>query len=204
MTGTRPSLGELLRLTANDPRRAIVAIKAMELRPAVAWQAFALALVLTLLMIHGLSMLAGTPEPVEGALAPALIGNPVLLGVLQGCIMVLMAFSIHWVGRAFGGTGRLEDAIGSVALLIFAMLVLNVVEFIIITLLPIAAAGVVPFHFVIFFYLLTMFVTELHGFNRPLFVLGGIVLTMVGSMIGLSIMLAILIMVVTGGAPANV
>lgn len=204
MNAARPSVLDLLRLTANNPRAAMAAVQRMQLSSPVAWQAFALVLVLYLIFARLLSLLIGSPEPVEGALSPELVRNPLLLGAVQSCLFTIGAFVIHWVGRAFGGHGRLEDAVALVALFLLAFLAINIFELLLVALIPMAAAGVMPFHLILFFYLLTLFVTELHGFSSPGLVFLGILGTLLGLVVSLSILLTILVVAITGGLPAHV
>ncbi|SIN89971.1 YIP1 family protein [Vannielia litorea] len=199
----RPTLLKLLELSARRPQEAMQTVKAMQLSSPVAWQVFALVLVIELIFAHILGLLLGPVETPEGALGPALALNPVLLGAIQGCLLILMVFGIHWVGRAFGGTGRLEDAILLMALLQFALIVLQAFEILLIVIVPALAAGVLLFNIFAFFYLLTSFTTALHGFTRPPLVFLGILLTGLGAIFALSILLAI-IGVTIPGTPPNV
>jgi hypothetical protein len=198
-----PSLLKLLELCARRPRAAMEAVMEMRLSAPVAWQAFALVLVIELIFAQILGLLLGPVEVPDNALGPALALNPILLGAIQGALLVLMVFAIHWVGRAFGGTGRMEDAVLLMALLQFALVVLQAVEIVLVAIVPALAAGILLFNIFAFFYLLTSFITTLHGFNRPPMVFLGILLTMIGAIFGLSILLAI-IGVTIPGTPPNV
>ncbi|MFY0632911.1 MAG: YIP1 family protein [Vannielia sp.] len=194
----------LMQLTARRPREAMAHVQSLQLTSAVAWQVFALVLVIELIFAHLLGLMLGPVDvPADGALAPALALSPMLLGAIQGCLLVLMVFGLHWVGRVFGGTGRLEDAILLMALLQFALIVLQAVEILLILIFPGLAAGVMLFNVFVFFYLLTSFTTQLHGFTKPPLVFLGIILTMIGGIIGLSIILTI-IGVTIPGTPPNV
>ena len=199
----RPSLLRLLELSARRPREAMHTVMDMQLPAPVAWQVFALVLVIELIFAHLLGLMLGPSEVPDNALGPALALNPMLLGAIQGCLLVIMVFALHWVGRAFGGTGRMEDAILLMALLQFALIVLQGIEMLLIVILPGLAAGILLFNVFAFFYLLTSFTTALHGFTRPPLVFLGILLTMIGAIFGLSILLAI-IGVTIPGTPPNV
>ncbi|MBS8226676.1 YIP1 family protein [Vannielia litorea] len=202
-----PNLLKLLELCARRPREAMETVMALRLPSTVAWQVFALVLVIELIFAQLLGLMLGPTEAPEGALGPALALNPILLGAIQACLLTLMIFGIHWVGRAFGGAGRLEDAILLMALLQFALVVLQAVEILLIVLLPGLAAGVLFFNVFAFFYLLTSFTTALHGFSRPPLVFLGILLTGLGAIFGLSIILSIIFAaagVTIPGMPTNV
>lgn len=199
----RPSLLKLLELSARRPREAMHTVMDMQLPAPVAWQIFALVLVIELIFAHLLGLMLGPSEVPDNALGPALALNPMLLGAIQGCLLVIMVFALHWVGRAFGGTGRMEDAILLMALLQFTLIVLQGIEMLLIVILPGLAAGILLFNVFAFFYLLTSFTTALHGFTRPPLVFLGILLTMIGAIFGLSILLAI-IGVTIPGTPPNV
>ncbi|QDC09605.1 YIP1 family protein [Oceanicola sp. D3] len=202
-----PSLLKLLELSARRPREAMETVKALQLSSPVAWQVFALVLVIELIFAQILGLMLGPVEVPDGALGPALALNPILLGAIQGCLLVLMVFGIHWVGRAFGGTGRLEDAILLMALLQFALVVLQAIEILLMFIIPALAAGVLLFNIFAFFYLLTSFTTALHGFTKPPLVFLGILLTGLGAIFGLSIILSIILAaagVTLPGLPTNV
>ena len=188
-----PSLKALLGLTARDPRAAMAQVKAMELTSPVAWQVFALVLVIELIFAQLLGLTLGPAEAPEGAIAPEIFGNPFLMGLVQGSVLVLMVFGIHWIGRAFGGQGRLEDAIALMALLQFALVVLQAIEILLVLLLPALAVGVLLFNTVAFFYLLTAMVSELHGFRRAPLVFVGIILSFLGVAFGLSLIVTIIL-----------
>lgn len=198
-----PTLLSLLEQTARNPREAVRSLKAMALTPEIAWLAFAAVLAVEIFFIHLLSTLAGPAEPAPGALAPGLVESPLLLGLVQGSVVLLMTLSVHWVGRALGGTGRLEVSVAAVALLVFTMMVLQVVELVIVVIVPGLVGGVLLFHIAVFFWLLTMFITEIHGFKRPPLVLVGIILSMFAIAFVLSLVLA-LIGITLPGAPTNV
>ena len=130
-------------------------------------------------------------SPVEGnPLAQFLISSPMRIAVLQVGGMLLTSTLVYFVGRACGGIGSFADAIMAIAWLQLFMLVLQLGEILLMVaglsnlalFVPLLSLGVFP-------WFLTMFVTEIHAFQSPAKVLGGIVVTVVATSFLLSFVL---------------
>ena len=80
-------------------------------------------------------------------------------------LLVVMVFAIHWVGRALGGRGSLEESILLVSWLQFIMVCLQVVQTLSLLVLPVVASLLGVVGLVLFLWLLTNFVAVLHGFK---------------------------------------
>lgn len=153
-----PSLARLMRESLADPRGGMRRVLALGLPEAVAWQALALVAVLSAMLTHLAILLAP-------AGATALIGAVTLrMQILQAVLLVVMAGAVHLVGRAMGGQGTLAGAIVTVAWLQAAMLVFQVAQLVAQVLVPPLAPLVALASVGAFFWLLTNFVCELHGF----------------------------------------
>jgi hypothetical protein len=101
------------------------------------------------------------------------------LAVVQVVVMTLMALIAHAVGRWRGGLGRLEDAVILVAWLQFVLLVVQVAQLVAYVVLP-PVGDVLGFvGLVLFFWLMTSFVVELHAFTSPGRVFFGILATII-------------------------
>ena len=189
-------ISDLIRQTFADPRGAAQRIIGMELPIATLWQALALVIVLSVIAAQVTAMLlapAGmAPDMGAEAMGPGFGISPLTLGLLQGAILILMVFCVHWIGRALGGTGRLEDAVALVAWLQFLLVCLQVVQAFLGLAIPGLSALVGLAGLVVFFWLLTQFVMVLHGFGSAGMVFVMIVVSLLAVTFALSILLSIL------------
>ena len=172
-------LGDLIRLagfSVTSPREAARSVLAMDLPAEARWIALALAAV-------GAAMLTS----VEFALLPeetrVLFGNqtpsPLISAAIQGAILLAAAFLIHRIGVWRGGQGSFADTLLLVAWLQCILLGCEALQLLVHLVAPglsevIGVAGIV-----LFFWLLTHFVVELHGFRSTVAVFGGILLAFV-------------------------
>ncbi|MFV0361448.1 YIP1 family protein [Tropicimonas sp.] len=192
MTLTRSPIRELVLETLRDPRVAARRILAAHLPLAALWEALALVVVLSVLTGQVATMLVGGLTPDSVSLLPVFFFSPFLLALVQGVLLVVMVAAVYGIGRAFGGQGQFAGALALVTWLQFLMVCLQVLQGVALVIAPLLStllglAGVVAF-----FYLLTIFICELHGFTRPGMVFAGILATLVGMIFILSILLGIL------------
>lgn len=177
----------LAQFTLNNPRQGLRAV----LNLGLPLQSGVLALILIAILSAILSHAQLALLPVEGnPLLDLLMGSPVRSAVLQALGLLLTAGMIHWIGRAWGGIGRLDEAVWAVAWIQFFMLVLQVAELAaILFFMPQLALMATVVGFAAFCWLLSMFVTEVHGFQSPLKVFIGIVVSTIGVSFVLSFVL---------------
>lgn len=95
-------------------------------------------------------------------------GGPLPAAALQFALAVLLALGIRWIGAAAGGTGSWEGALLAVTWLQLILLLLQVVQLASLLVLPPLAALIGLFGVGLFFWLLTGFIAELHGFTSRL------------------------------------
>ncbi|MBK5934265.1 Yip1-like protein [Rhodovulum imhoffii] len=191
----KPLLG-LARDTVSNPREGAGRVLAMPLREGQLWQALALIVVLSVLLTQAGDMLV--PAPVD-PLLPVFMQNPLLTATIQGALLVVMVFAIYWIGRGFGGRGGFGGALRLTVLLQFIMVCLQVVQTVALIVLPPVAGLIGILGIGLFFWLLSHFVTVLHGFRSPLKVFFMILLSMAGIVFGLSLVLSLLGMTFSGG-----
>ena len=162
--------------TVRDARKGARMIMAIKLERRQRWELLLLISVLSALMA-GLSLLigGGASFTVGG---PAML-NPILLGVAQLFLLISMVFGIHIVGTRLGGKGGLDEAILLVSWLQFVLICLQVVQIVAMVLLPPLAFLIGVAGIVLFFWLLTAFVAELHGFSSTIGVFVTILIVMV-------------------------
>ncbi len=181
----------LMQFTLNNPRRGLRAVLDIGLPMGAGVVALLLTAVVSALLTQASAALA----PVEGnPIFDLLTGSPFRTALIQGSGMLLTAGLVHFLGRAWGGRGRLEDAVLAVAWLQLFMLALQLAEMAsILIMLPQLAMLVALVSVVVFPWLLTMFVAEVHGFQSPLKVFLGILLCTVGLSFVLSFLLVALL-----------
>ncbi|MDJ0828173.1 MAG: Yip1 family protein [Rhodobacter sp.] len=190
----------LLRLawdSVRTPRDAARLVMQVGLPRGARWEALLLVVLVSVILGQITTyVMLGQPGVIFGPF----LANPVLAGVVQMSLMVIMVFAVFWIGRAMGGIGAFEDAILLIAWMQFVMICVQVVQFAALMVLPAMASLVGLAGFALFFWLLTNFIAELHGFSSLGKVFVMILVSMMGVAFGLSILLSI-VGVTIPGAP---
>jgi hypothetical protein len=162
--------------TVQDARRGARMIMAIQLERRQRWELLLLIAVLSAFMA-GLSLLIGGGSGfIVGG--PAML-DPLTLGVAQYFLLLSMVFGIHIVGTRFGGKGGLDEAILLVTWLQFVLICLQAVQIVAMVFLPPLAFLIGVAGIGLFFWLLTAFVAELHGFSSTVGVFVSILIVMV-------------------------
>ncbi|GAB1363499.1 Yip1 family protein [Rhodobacter sp.] len=182
----------LAQFTLNDPRRGLRAVLNLGLPLQTGVLALMLIAVLSALISHAqlaLMPVAGNP------LLDFLMGSPFRSALIQAAGLLLTAGMIHWIGRAWGGTGRLDEAVWAVAWLQVFMLILQLGELVAILLfMPQLALMATLVGLAASCWLISMFVAEVHGFRSPVKVFFGIV----ASTVAISFVLSFLLVGIMG------
>ncbi len=166
---------DLMRISLTDPRAGMRAVLALNLPPAAGFAALVLMAVASALMLH---LTVALMPPEDRAVAAALFGSPFVSAVLQFAVLAASVVLVHVLGRGAGGIGRFDQAVLMMAWLQALMLALQAVQILLMLALPPVAGLVGIAALGLFFWLLTGFVTELHGFSRPGRVFGAILATL--------------------------
>jgi len=172
----------LLRETLTDPKSAAARIMAIPLPMSARWQALLLVVVLSVLFGQISVMLmvgAGLPSPLQA-------------GIVQGGALLIMVFAAHVVGRMMGGRGQFEEALILVAWLQAVMVALQVAQVVALLVVPALSSLIGVLGMALFLWLLTNFVSVLHGFASLGKVFGGILLTLFGIAMVLAIVMQML------------
>jgi len=159
-----PFLPDLLRLvldTVRDPRQGARQVMAMQIERQQRWEILLLIAVLSTI----LGFLSEYVTSVLGAEPSQLPVGPFALGISQLAVMLVMVFAMYLVGNWAGGEGGLDDAILLVAWIQFILICLQILQILALLVLPALALLLVLAGFVLVFVLLTIFVSELHGFR---------------------------------------
>lgn len=178
----------LAELTLQDPAQATRALLAEGVPMAARTLGLLLVTVVSafLVTLH----LRVQSEPAD-PFVQAFMASPISSAVLQFLILSLAVVLSHWIGRTFGGRGSFADALLIMVWLQFLFLGPQVLQLLAEIVSP-ALAGIVALgSMVLFFWLFTACVTELHGFRSRglvfLGVIGG------GLLAGVAVVLVVLL-----------
>ncbi len=179
------------KLTLRNPRGGARRIMALGLPASVGRLALALLAITSAIFAH-LSLAAF--DPAGGDPFGGLMASPIRTAVLQFIILMAAVWLIHVIGRARGGAGSMAQALSLMAWLQLLMLGIQLLQLVLQLVLPPLAGLVNLVGIVLFFWLLTNFIAELHGFGSLLAVFGGVVV----GLIGLGFVVTVLLMLLTG------
>jgi hypothetical protein len=172
---TLSGLLTLARDSVSDPRAGARRIMALDLALRDAWAALALMAVASALLTH-LGFLTTPPD--QRDLLAQLMASPIRTAVLQWVVMSVGAWAMFAVGAARGGRGTLPQAVSLAAWLQFVLLLLQAAQLVAGVLLPPLAGLIGLAGIALFFWLLTHFVAEMHGFRSLPAVFLGVVGTL--------------------------
>lgn len=198
MTHFRPSLLSLVRDTVTDPRGSAGRVLSLAPPRAVLWEALGLVVILSVLLTELGELIS--PAPVD-PMMPAFMHYPLAAAAVQGLLLIVTVHAIAVIGRVFGGTGDLDGALALTVWLQFVMVCLQVVQLVLLVVLPPAAGLLGIFGIGLFFWLLSHFIAVLHGFPSVMKTFGMILFSMIGIVFGMSLILSILGITLTGAMP---
>jgi len=168
------SLLQLARFTLQRPREGAQTVLQMNPTRDVRWTAFVLMAVLSALMT-AISLILLPPE--MRAVVGTRLPNPLLSAALQGGVLLISVVAIYRVGRWFGGHGSFADALLLLVWLQFILLLVQAAQLVAQVVLPPLSDVIGLLGIALFFWLLTNFIAELHGFASRAAVFAGIVVT---------------------------
>lgn len=174
MTGLWDQILSLARLSVQDPRTGARTLLSLNVPLPARTAGLLLMAVASALLIHlGFLLLPVTGDP----LTMFMMQSPIRTAVVQWLILVVSVFLIYQIGRAWGGRGSLPDTLLIVVWLQVIMLGVQLVQLLALILVP-PLAGIVNIGgLILFFWLLSSFIAELHGFASRGKVLAGIFAT---------------------------
>lgn len=188
---TLSSLLQMARDTVSNPREGARRVMALRLSLREGWIALALMAVASAVLTH-ISFLLSPPAARE--FFSDAMSSPIRTAILQGAVMLIGSWAMFWFGAARGGRGTLPQAVALAAWLQFILLVLQVVQLAAQVILPPLSGIIGILGVVLFFWLLTYFVAEMHGFTSLPLTLVGIL----GAMLALGMALALVFSMLFG------
>lgn len=181
--------GELVRDSLTRPRVAARRLIDMGITPVALAQ---LAVVVTclglILAFVAMQSSAGTID----AVSARILNAPLLGALVELGVMVVIAVLTYRVGALFGGKGSLEGAAVLVVWLNAMLLLIQTAQIVALVVMPPVATLLAIGGVLWAFWAYANFVTELHDFENPFMVLGGVVLTAIVMFIAVAMLLAIL------------
>ena len=178
-----PSLLRMAKATLTYPREGARHIMGMALPRGILMQFYLLELVFS--AMSSIIFLSLAPMP-DGMAIPA--ETAVIYTAFEGMVGLIIAFGAFRIGQAFGGYGSFEQAFALVIWAQFILLCFSVLQLVALFVLPPLTDVISIAALALFFWLMVNFVAELHGFTSLGLVFAGIIV----SLLGLAILLSIL------------
>lgn len=180
----------LAQLTLQDPRAATRALLALGIPLQARTAGLLLVAVMSALMAS--LQIRFSPQDLD-PMTTMMLGSPFRAAVVQWAFLALSVVLIHRVGRAFGGTGSFADALLVVVWLQCLTLVLQLAQLVVNMISPVLAGVIGLGGFVLFVWLMTTFIAELHGFRSRGLVFAGMVVSAfaAGLLIGVAVIVLI-------------
>lgn len=182
------TLAELVRRaidSVKDPRAGARDVMALTLPRNARWEALLAVIIVSVLLAHVTAFLS----PGGDMMMAPMLQNPLASTTIQLGLMVIMVFAVFWIGRALGGGGSLDDTILLMAWMQWILVGLQVVQILALLVIPPLVGLIVLAGMGLFFWLLTNFVAELHGFRS----LGRVFMIILLSMVGITILMSIVL-----------
>lgn len=176
-------LKTLVRLSIAEPEKGAAAVLALNPPMAARWMLMGFAVTLGVVLAYLLPVLAG-----RGAELP----TPFVAAGVQGGMNIAAVVLVSAVGRMFGGRGRFEDALLLVGWLQLLMSFVQLIQLVVMVVLPPMAGLVMVAAVALFFWLLSGFVRTLHGFESRFLVLLGTLGTLFAAAFVMSFILILL------------
>lgn len=195
-----PTMLSALRYSLQSPRDGIRQVIASDPPMVARWTALLLvAIANTFLMLLSLSMVPGDELP------PALLwsmASPLSLAAIHWVILLGSVHLLYRLGRFVNGHGSFADSLTVLVWFQIIMLVVQGAQLALQVVLPPFALVSYVAGLILFFWLMTNFVAELHGFASLTKTFFGILVALAGLVLLLGFGLA-LVIAMTVGAPST-
>lgn len=171
-----------------QPREGLRSVMNFDVPKSALWPALALVIAVSVLLAYASLLLS----PVDLSAGEALIPSPFALALVLGASMMLTVLCIFWIGRFCGGKASFDDVLLAVVWLQMIMILLQGIQVLAALILPPLADFLSIAAFVVMFWLMTQFITEVHGFDSAAKVFFMMIVSMFGIVIGLTIILTLI------------
>ncbi len=184
--------------TITSPAEIAEAISAQRFDIRVLWEALALCVVLSVLMLAAFQAVAPMPEELAEQM---IVVTPLSYTVLLAAFMVFLVTSISAIGRGFGGTGDLTTTLTMLVWLQIVSLVCRVVQLFTTMIMPPLGGLVYLASLGALLWCLLNFVNVLHRFDSLAKSAGVIISAFVVAVLGAAAILVLIGVSVPGGMP---
>ncbi|MGF6859960.1 hypothetical protein ABIE69_000515 [Rhodobacteraceae bacterium MBR-64] len=164
MNQTSAPFLSLLRVTFGDPRAGMRGVLNMGLPLRASVELLVLTAVVSAVLSEISVYLAPMPEGAE--LVRSIAALPISVVLLQVAFLGIVVIGIDRIGRAMGGRGDLTGAVLVVAWVQVVMIALQLAQMLAMVLVPPFSMLIGLASIGIFFWMITNFITELHGFAQ--------------------------------------
>ncbi|MEO1137899.1 MAG: Yip1 family protein [Pseudomonadota bacterium] len=188
------SLKPLFITTLQKPREAAAQVLGLQLPSQALWIALSLVSVVTSLTVAAMLQAGPPPTGDLGALIQAspAYTSPLIFAIMQWGRAVLSVFMLFWVGKSLGGRGELVDILGVVTWLQVVSFVLVAALSLVGVLIPfLSSLGMLVF-FVWWVWAIVAFLDVAHQFENPFKALVVLVASIIGVLVGLSIIMGVI------------
>lgn len=176
MTFSLKSYLDFARYTVQSPREAARQILDASIPASAGWMGLILAAVISAITVHFYMGLFPVAPELGTETVPI---SPFTTFTLDLGFNLLVVFLITAIGRWRGGIGRQQDALVLVVWLQMILIVPQVLQIAAIILIPPLASIIGMVSVALYFWLISNFTAELHGFSSVLRVFFGILVTMI-------------------------
>lgn len=183
-------LTHVLQLTLQNPRAAARHLLDRQLPLSTIWIALALMAVISA-ALTGLTILVA-PDQIEPNILK-MFENPLQVAVLQAMVMVVMAMLALGVGRMFGGSGSFAGALVLIAWSEALLSLLQMGQIVLVLVSRSLAAALGLFGIVLFLWILSNFIAEMHRFASAGKVLLGMIATTIAVAFGMAVVTVALV-----------
>ena len=167
---------DLAKETVSNPRGAARRVVGLNLPAQILWLGFALAVSASSVLAW--LTFAAAPEATSGPFQGANT-SPLFISIVQAVSLLLLAAGMSFGGRIFGGAGRFNEALALTVWLELILIALQLLQLLMVLTFPLFSVLLGFAGMVLFLWVLTNFVAELHGFTHLGKVFGGILLAFV-------------------------
>lgn len=183
------NLGDLVVATIKDPATMARNLIQMDVGREVGWMMLGLSVVLNVMMV-GMGALVA-PEMFQTML-PGVIVTPITFGLIIGSLLVISIFAIYFTGQILGGEARFEDIVVLNGWLNLVMTLLFAVQLVVTLAIPVLGLMINGLRFVISVRCYLHFTKVIFKFNSIGKAFFTLVLAFMGSVFGISLILALI------------
>lgn len=169
------ALLQLARFTVQSPREGARMVMQANLPMPARWVALALMAVVSSVLAHIAMRLM--PQEAQNQMG-GMMASPINTAILQALLMLASVYAIHWLGRWRGGSGSFADALILMVWLQFILLILQVIQIAVQVVVPPLMDVIGFLSIVLFMWLISNFIAELHGFKSVIMTFLGVLATL--------------------------